>query len=75
MGKYEGIQLLKTSMKDAYSARNKAENASQVAMALSRTGKSDEARKYLQLARQLDPKCPLLNRAEKVVSSLASQES
>jgi len=61
----EGIELLKRSLGDAESPRHRAENACQLAIALSRTGNCNEARKYLDLARQLDAKCPLLARAER----------
>jgi hypothetical protein len=46
----------------------KAENACHIASALVRTGQKSEAEKYLQLARQLDPKCPLLTRAAKAIA-------
>jgi len=62
----EGMELLKKSMGDAEGPHNKAENACQIAIALTRTGDGEEAWKYLKLARQLDAKCPLLARAERV---------
>lgn len=66
LGNYEeGIELLKKSMEDAESPRNKAENACHMAIALARTGNCEEAQKYLELARQLDAKCTLLARAER----------
>jgi hypothetical protein len=47
--------------------RNKADNACHIAMAYTQAGKRDEAIKYLQLARQLDNKSPLLSLAEMAV--------
>ncbi len=68
MGNYdEGMELLKRSMEDAHSARDKAENACHMAVALTKTGRRDEARKYFELARGLDSKCPLLNRTERAL--------
>lgn len=65
MGKYDaGMVLLKKSMEDADTARSKAENACHMAMALKKSGRTEEARKYLQLAQQLDAKCILLSRVE-----------
>jgi hypothetical protein len=68
MGAYEeGMKLLKRSMDDAESPRSKAENACHMANALAQTDRRDEARKYLTLARQLDPKCMLLARTAEIV--------
>jgi Tfp pilus assembly protein PilF len=68
LGKYdEGLPLLRKSMEEAHLPRSKAENACHIAIALARTGKFDEAQKYLQLARQLDSKCPMLARAERAL--------
>ncbi len=63
MGQYqEGMKLLTKSIADAESPRNKAENCCYMALALHHSGNSDEAGKYLELARELDPKCPRLER-------------
>ena len=68
LGKFEeGLQLLRKSMEDAHAPRSKADNACYIAMAFAQAGKRDEAIKYLQLARQLDNKSPLLPRAEMAV--------
>lgn len=68
LGKFEeGLPLLQKSMEDAHAPRNKADNACHIAMAYTQAGKRDEATKYLQLARQLDNKSPLLSRAEMAV--------
>jgi Tfp pilus assembly protein PilF len=68
MGKHEeGLALLKKSMDDADSPKSKAENACHIASTLVRMGQKAEGEKYLQLARKLDAKCPLLTRAEKAV--------
>jgi len=66
LGHYqEGIELLKKSMEDADTPRNKAENACYVAVALVKSGKQTEAVKYLQLARELDFHGPILQRAQR----------
>jgi tetratricopeptide (TPR) repeat protein len=68
LGKFEeGLPLLQKSMEDAHAPRNKADNACHIAMAYTQAGKRDEAIKYLQLARQLDNKSPLLSLAEMAV--------
>jgi tetratricopeptide (TPR) repeat protein len=65
MGQLEpGIKLLKESFERAWTLRSKAENACHLAMAHARLGKHQEARKYLNLAQQLDAQCRLIKRAE-----------
>jgi tetratricopeptide (TPR) repeat protein len=69
MGKHEeGLALLRKSMHDADSPRSKSENACHIVSALVRIGQKPEAEKYLQLARQLDSKCPLLMRAANAIA-------
>jgi tetratricopeptide (TPR) repeat protein len=68
MGNYEeGIKLLKESFENAENALSKAENSCHLAIAFSRRGMPDEAREYLQLARQLNDKCRLITSAEQEV--------
>ncbi len=64
----EGLKLLKKSLEDAGSPVSKAENACHVAIALARMGNFAEARRYLELARQLDLQRPLIARAEREVN-------
>ncbi len=65
MGNYtEGVKLLTESFENAETAISKAENACHLAIANARQGKPDEARRYLQLARQFDGKCRLIAWAE-----------
>jgi tetratricopeptide (TPR) repeat protein len=65
MGQFEeGIKLLKQSFEGAWSPRSKAENACHLALAHVRTGNQGDAQKYLEVARQLDSHCKLINRAE-----------
>jgi tetratricopeptide (TPR) repeat protein len=68
LGHYrEGIELLKKSMENGNTPRSKADNACHMAIALTKTGERTEALKYLELAKRLDPKCPLVARAERIV--------
>ncbi len=68
MGKLdEGLTLLRDSMAQAEHSNHKAQNACLIAEAESRCGNLAAARTYLEEARKLDPKCPLLPRAEAVV--------
>jgi tetratricopeptide (TPR) repeat protein len=65
MGQLEaGIKLLKESFEKALTPRSKAENACHLTMAHARIGDRDQADNYLKLARQLDPQCRLIERAE-----------
>ena len=59
-----GIKLLKEAFEKHTGERNKALNACHLAIAWFRTGDRKEAENYLQLGRQLDPECSLLERAE-----------
>jgi len=70
LGNYpEGIELLKKSMEDADTPRSRAENACHIAVGLVKTGQRNEALKYLQLAKELDFKGPVFNRAERVLGA------
>jgi hypothetical protein len=65
MGQIEaGIKLLKESFEKAWSPRSKAENACHLAMAHARLGDRNQADNYLELARQMDSQCRLIERAE-----------
>jgi hypothetical protein len=65
MGRYEeGIKLLKESTEKHETARGKALNTSHLAIAYARMGDHDQADRYIKTARQLDPRCFLLERAE-----------
>jgi Tfp pilus assembly protein PilF len=73
LGRFEeGIQLLRKSMEDAEIPRNKAENSCHMAIAFARTGRQDEARKYVELAKRLHPECRLLERAERALPPVAT---
>jgi len=71
----EGMNLLRKSMADAESPRNKAENACHMAIALARCGRNSEARNYLDLAAKLDGKCPLLAKTERVINTVSANNS
>lgn len=65
MGQLEpGIKLLKESFEKAWTPRSKAENACHLATAHARLGQHQESGEYLKLARQLDARCRLMDRAE-----------
>ena len=65
MGQFEeGIKLLQEAFEKHEQVPNKALNACNLAIAYARIGNRIQASKYLQLARQIDPKCPLLGRTE-----------
>jgi tetratricopeptide (TPR) repeat protein len=57
----EGLVLLKKAMAQIPEKRGKAMDACLIAWGESKLGRQDEARKYLALARQIDPQCPLLD--------------
>ncbi|HTV39156.1 MAG TPA: hypothetical protein VMF08_01165 [Candidatus Sulfotelmatobacter sp.] len=64
MEKYEdGIRLLKESIKKSEEPRSKALNNCHLSIAYARLGDYEQADKYLKLARQMDPRCSLLERA------------
>ncbi len=68
MGRFdEGLPLLRESMSKAEHSYHKAQNACLIAEAESRCGNFSTARTYLEEARKLDPKCPLLLRAEAIL--------
>ena len=76
LGKYEeGLRLLKKSMEDATSPRSKAENACHMAIGFAQTGQHNNACEYLQLAKEIDAKCPLLARAERTLASAKAEVS
>jgi tetratricopeptide (TPR) repeat protein len=59
----EGVSLLKRAMAEHTDAQGKAANACYLAIAESHRGNPEEARRYLETARALDPTCYLLPRA------------
>jgi hypothetical protein len=59
----EALPLLRDSMERADSTSGKAQNACWIAIAECRRGRRDEASKFVEEARRLDPKCILLDRA------------
>jgi tetratricopeptide (TPR) repeat protein/uncharacterized protein YlaI len=60
----EGLKLLQESMAQADNSKGKAENACLIAIIEAKRGNLVEAQKYIDDARELDPKCPLLAKAE-----------
>ena len=58
------MRHLRKSFEEAENPVSKADNACHLAIAHDRSGRLDEACKYLDLARQLHPNCPLLSRVE-----------
>ncbi len=58
----EGIGLLKKAMAGSFDPTSKAMDACLIARGEIQRGNSAEAKKYLEAARQLDPKCNLLER-------------
>ncbi len=63
----EGIRLLRDSMQQADGSHGKAQNACWLAIAEAKRGNLAQAKQYLEEARKLDPKCSLLDRAQKVL--------
>lgn len=59
----EAVPFLKEALEQNQTAGNQALNACMLAMAEKKRGNPEEARKYLELARKLDPDCALLERA------------
>jgi len=68
----EGIALLIKAYDAAESPRSKAENACHLSVAHARKGNSGDARKYLDLAGQLDSQCTLIRVAEGKLHGSAS---
>lgn len=65
MGRFqEGIELLKESFVKHNAPRGKALNACHLAIAYAQMGNRGEGENYLKLARQVDPQCQLIERAE-----------
>ena len=60
----EATKLLSKSFEEHESPISKAENACHLAIAHARSEQLDKARRYVDLARQMHPACPLLPRAE-----------
>jgi tetratricopeptide (TPR) repeat protein len=76
MAQYEdGIKLLAESIEKAHTPRSKSENACHLVIAHVRNGQLGTAAKYLKLAKQLDPRCPLIGRAEQEYNSKTAQTS
>jgi len=68
MGRFEeALPMLHGALAQADNASSKANNACLIAMVETKRGNPDEARNYLKEARRLNPKCPLLARAEQAV--------
>lgn len=64
MGKYkDGIRLLTESIEKHEEPAGKALNACQLSITYARLGDYEQADKYLKLARQMDSRCSLLERA------------
>src|SRR5262249_44875935 len=61
----EGIPLLEEAMRDHETADDKAFCACFLAIGEARRRRPDQARAYLEAARQLDPACIILEKAEK----------
>jgi hypothetical protein len=65
MGQYpEGIKLLQEAFERADNAVSKGENAAHLAVAHAKNGDLAQGGRYLNLARQLNPSCALISRAE-----------
>ncbi len=64
----EGIALLEGSLAKSEEANSKASEACHLAIAETRRGDHPTARRYLDLARKLDPGCYMLPRAEAELS-------
>ena len=68
MGRFdEGLPLPRESMAQAEEATHKAQNACLISEAESRCGNHSAARTYLEEARKLAPRCPLLPRVEAIL--------
>lgn len=63
----EGMGLLREAMGKSKNSRSRAANACHLAIAENRAGHAAESRRYLELARKLDPKCYLLGQTAKIV--------
>ena len=60
----EGIALLKEAMEKHSDNKSKAADACHIAIAEKRRGNLEECNKFINLAKKLDPKCPLLKRVD-----------
>jgi tetratricopeptide (TPR) repeat protein len=69
----EGIKLLVESFEKAHTPRDKSETTCHLVIAHVRNGQLDTAAGYLKMAKQLDPSCPLIGRAEREYNSQTAQ--
>jgi tetratricopeptide (TPR) repeat protein len=70
LGEFDaGLDLLKKALAGNKDAYNKAVNACYLALGEHRRGNQQESQHYLAMARQLDPKCPVLDRIESQTSA------
>ena len=60
-----GVSLLQEALQENYSPRDRACNASVLALATLKKGEDEQARHYLEMARRLDENCPFLERIER----------
>jgi hypothetical protein len=73
MGDYEaGTKLLKEAYEMAESPHSKAENACHIAIARAKAGDRDQAEKFLEIAKQIDPLCRLISRSERELETVRS---
>jgi hypothetical protein len=73
MGQFEaGVKLLKESFEKHRHPRGKALNACHLTIAYCRMGDWEQAENYLKLARQFDPQCQLIGRAENHLNAVPS---
>ena len=63
----EGVALLEQSMNESQEANGKAENGCILAIAETKRGNRERAKSLLDVARQLNPECYLLPRAEEAL--------
>lgn len=76
MGRFdEGLPLLREAMSQVEHTNQKALNACLIAEAESHCGNLSAARTYLDEARKLDPRCPLLARAEAILHKALNSKS
>jgi hypothetical protein len=65
----EGLLLVRQALIGNDDPRLKALNACYIALGEAKRGNLSEARQYLDRARQLDPECKLLNKADEQVEA------
>jgi tetratricopeptide (TPR) repeat protein len=61
----EGLSLVSAAMQAQADPRSKASNACYLAIGYARKGEWDEAKRYREIARNLDPDCILLDRVDR----------